>query len=69
MNIENNKYEITTNYVKQNRILLKNTSDFPILYRVDINHRLAKLVYVEPQSSKSFIRQGEIKDLQIKELK
>lgn len=61
-------YEVVPEYVEHNRITIKNPYHRPALYRVDVNHRLTKLVYIEPHSSKSFIHQGEIKDLQIKEL-
>lgn len=62
-------YEVTPEYVEYNRITVKNTHNRSMLFRVDVNHQLSKLLYIEPNSSKSFVRKGKITNLYIKELK
>lgn len=69
MRISDIEYEITPEYVEYNRITVKNSHNQPMLYRIDVNHRFVKLLYIEPNSSKSFILKGSITDFYIKKLK
>lgn len=69
MKMSDIEYEITPEYVEYNRITVRNIHNQPVLYRIDVNHQFVKLLYIEPNSSKSFIRKGNITDFHIKKLK
>ena len=44
------KYRIEPQYVEHKKIIIENENDTGCLCRVNINHRLFKIVYLEPHS-------------------
>ena len=65
------KYKIVKDFIEQQKIIIKNATDMSSLCRVDVNHRLFKIIYLEPQSVVELVYdiQQEISEVKISELK
>lgn len=65
------KYKIETEYIEYQKIIIENDFDTGYLCRVDINHRLFKIIYLEPHSVVEILydRQEEIREVEVLELK
>ena len=57
------RYSLKSEYVEQHKIIIENEKNEGCLCRVEINHRLYKIVYLEPLSIiEIFYNQEEIID-------
>lgn len=65
------KYKIESEYVEYQKITIENEFDSGYLCRVDINHRLFKIIYLDPHSVVEILydRQEEIIEVEVSELK
>lgn len=62
------KYKIEAKYIEYQKITIENVLDAGCLCRVDINHRLFKIVYLEPQSIVELLYDEPIDDISISNL-
>lgn len=65
------KYKIQNIYIKKNKIIIENETDHDCLCRVDINHKLFKILYLEPNSTIDFLfdKEEPINHISIREIK
>lgn len=63
------KYRIESQSIEYQKIIIENETDLECLCRVDVNHRLFKIIYLESWSTVELLyKEGKIENLSISEL-
>lgn len=63
------KYKVKSAYIKCQKIIIENETSLECLCRVDVNHKLFKIVYLEPNSTVEFLYdQEKITELLVSEI-